>query len=47
VEDEGAYASVLLASGEASLRADDRALAYAIVMGVLRRQLWLDYLIEH
>jgi 16S rRNA (cytosine967-C5)-methyltransferase len=47
VEEEGAYASVLLASGEASLRAEDRALSYEIVLGVLRRQLWLDYLIEH
>lgn len=47
VEQEDAYASVLLASTEEGLRAEDRALSYEIVLGVLRRQLWLDYLIEH
>lgn len=47
VEEEGAFASVLLASNESELRAEDRALAYEIVLGVLRHQLWLDYLIEH
>lgn len=47
VEEEDAYASVLLASNEDVLRAEDLALAYEIVLGVLRRQLWLDYLIEH
>lgn len=47
VEEEGSYASVLLASNEEGLRADDLALAYEIVLGVLRRQLWLDRLIEH
>ena len=47
VEEEGSYASVLLASNEDALRADDLALAYELVLGVLRRQLWLDHLIEH
>lgn len=48
VEDEGAFASVLLAAlDEDKLRADDRALCYEMVLGVLRRQLWLDHLIEH
>ncbi|MBD0373039.1 MAG: 16S rRNA (cytosine(967)-C(5))-methyltransferase RsmB [Pyrinomonadaceae bacterium] len=47
VEEEDAYASVLLASNEEGLRAEDRALSYEIVLGVLRRRLWLDYLIEH
>jgi len=47
VEDEGAFAAVLLASTNAELRADDRALCYELVLGVLRRQLWLDKLIEH
>lgn len=47
VEEEDAYASVLLASTEEGLRAEDRALSYEIVLGVLRRKLWLDYLIEH
>lgn len=47
VEEEDAYASVLLARAEEGLRAEDRALSYEIVLGVLRRRLWLDYLIEH
>ncbi|HZH92448.1 MAG TPA: 16S rRNA (cytosine(967)-C(5))-methyltransferase RsmB [Pyrinomonadaceae bacterium] len=47
VEDEGAFAMVLLASAGEELRADDRALCYELVLGVLRRQLWLDKLIEH
>lgn len=44
--EEGAYASVLLASKEAELKPPDRALCHELVMGVLRRQLWLDRLIE-
>jgi len=44
---EGAYASVLLASRANELSPPDRALCYELVMGVLRRQLWLDRLIEH
>lgn len=44
---EGAYASVLLASREEELASLDRALCHELVMGVLRRQLWLDRLIEH
>jgi 16S rRNA (cytosine967-C5)-methyltransferase len=47
VEEEGAFASVLLVSAGEELRADDRALCYELVLGVLRRQLWLDKLIEH
>ncbi len=47
VEDEGAYASVLLAAIEDEMRADDRALCYELVLGTLRWQLWLDSLIEH
>lgn len=46
-EDEGAYASVLLAASDDEMRADDRALCYELVLGTLRRQLWLDSLIEH
>lgn len=42
---EGAYASVLLASIENELKPADRALCHELVMGVLRRQLWLDRLI--
>lgn len=47
VEEDGAFASVLLASAGEELRADDRALCYELVLGVLRRQLWLDKLVEH
>ncbi len=48
VEEDGAFASVLLASlNDKELRADDRALCYELVLGVLRWQLWLDHLIEH
>jgi 16S rRNA (cytosine967-C5)-methyltransferase len=47
VEEEGAFASVLLASLGEELSAQDRALCYELVMGVLRRQLWLDRLIDH
>jgi 16S rRNA (cytosine967-C5)-methyltransferase len=46
VELEGAYASVLLASLDPEMREDDRALCHELVLGVLRRQLWLDRLIE-
>ena len=45
--EDGAYASVLLASHELQLNSLDRALCHEIVMGVLRWQLWLDRLIEH
>jgi 16S rRNA (cytosine967-C5)-methyltransferase len=45
--EEGAYASVLLASKEKELQPLDRALCHELVMGVLRRRLWLDKLIEH
>lgn len=47
VEEEGAFASVLLAAADDEMRADDRALCYELVMGCLRWQLWLDSLIEH
>lgn len=47
VEEEGAFASVLLAADAEEMRSEDRALCYELVMGCLRRQLWLDALIEH
>jgi 16S rRNA (cytosine967-C5)-methyltransferase len=47
VEAEGAYSSSLLAQTDDSLRADDRALAHELVLGVLRRKLWLDRSLEH
>lgn len=47
VETESAYASVLLAALESKMREDDRALCHELVLGVLRRKLWLDTAIEH
>lgn len=47
VEEEGAFASVLLAATDEEMRADDRSLCYELVMGCLRWQLRLDSLIEH
>ncbi|HEY0407312.1 MAG TPA: 16S rRNA (cytosine(967)-C(5))-methyltransferase RsmB [Pyrinomonadaceae bacterium] len=46
VEEESAYASVLLAAIDEEMRADDRALCYELTLGCLRWQLWLDSLIE-
>ncbi len=45
--EEGAYASVLLASREEKLEPRDRVLCHELVMGVLRHELWLDRLIEY
>ncbi len=47
VETEFAYASVLLATLDSSMREDDRALCHELVLGVLRQKLWLDKTIEH
>jgi 16S rRNA (cytosine967-C5)-methyltransferase len=47
VETESAFASVLLATLDASMREDDRALCHELVLGVLRRKLWLAGLIEY
>jgi len=48
VEKEGAYASNLLASSRyEQLSREDRALMQELVLGVLRRQSQLDFLIEH
>jgi 16S rRNA (cytosine967-C5)-methyltransferase len=47
VENEGAYASILLAATDDRLRPDDRALCHELVLGVLRRQSWLDRALEH
>lgn len=43
----GAFSSILLAVDRPELKASDRALAHELVLGVLRRQLWLDKTIEH
>lgn len=47
VEQENAYASVLLSGLDERTRDDDRALCHELVFGVLRRQLWLDCALEH
>jgi 16S rRNA (cytosine967-C5)-methyltransferase len=47
VEEGGAFASVLLAADDGELKPQDRALCQELVLGVLRRQLWLDKLAEH
>jgi 16S rRNA (cytosine967-C5)-methyltransferase len=47
VETENAYASSLLAALGDEMRNDDRALCHELVLGVLRRQLWLDRVVEH
>lgn len=44
--EDGAYAAILLAAREEELKPVDRALCHELVMGVLRRQLWLDHLAE-
>jgi 16S rRNA (cytosine967-C5)-methyltransferase len=45
VEEEGAFAAPLLAATTGELSSEDRGLCYELVLGVLRRQLWLDSLI--
>jgi 16S rRNA (cytosine967-C5)-methyltransferase len=47
VEQESAYSSALLAAFGDELNLKDRALAHELVLGVLRRKLWLDRTIEH
>lgn len=43
----GAFSSILLAAEEPKLQPADRALCHELVLGVLRRQLFLDKIIEH
>ena len=47
VEQESAYSSALLASFGDDLNTRDRALTHELVLGILRRRLWLDRTIEH
>lgn len=47
VESETAFASVLLAALDSGMSDNDRALCHELVLGVLRRRLWLDKTIEH
>ncbi|MBS1797747.1 MAG: 16S rRNA (cytosine(967)-C(5))-methyltransferase RsmB [Acidobacteria bacterium] len=46
IEREKAFSSVLLAAGEENLSAPDRALCHEIVLGTLRRQIYLDRIID-
>lgn len=46
VEEESAYATVLLVAATENLGVADRALVYELVLGTLRRRLWLDKCIE-
>ena len=43
----GAFSSILLAAEEPHLQPADRALCHELVLGVLRRQLTLDKILEH
>src|SRR5687767_965815 len=43
----GAFSSILLAAEEPRLQPLDRALCHELVLGVLRRQLLLDKIVEH
>ena len=45
--ENGAFSSVLLAADEPPLQPADRALCHELVLGVLRRQLFLDKIVEH
>ena len=47
VHAENAFASVLLAAIDSAMRDDDRALCHELVLGTLRRRLWLDRTLEH
>ena len=47
VEEEGAFAAPLLAGLPEGMSAEDRSLCHELVLGVLRRRLWLDRLAEH
>ena len=47
VEEEGAFAAPLLAGLSEEVSSEDRALCHELTLGVLRRQLWLDTLVEH
>jgi 16S rRNA (cytosine967-C5)-methyltransferase len=46
IERDRAFSSVLLQVYENGLSAPDRALCHELVLGVLRRQIWLDRLID-
>ena len=45
--ESGAFSSILLAAAEPQLQPLDRALCHELVLGVLRRQLFLDKIVEY
>lgn len=47
IEAEAAFSAILLPAFEENLKIEDRALCHALVLGVLRNQIFLDRLIEH
>jgi len=47
VEEEESYSSVLLATTLGDLSPKDRGLCHELVLGTLRRRLWLDRSLEH
>ena len=47
IEAEKAFSSIILPYYEEKLAPDDRALCHAITLGVLRRQIYLDVIIEN
>ena len=47
IETEGSFSSALLPIYEEPLSAPDRGLCHQLVMGVLRKQMYIDRLIEH
>src|SRR3989440_11182683 len=47
VDEEAAYSSALLARADDDLNEKDRTLSHELVLGVLRRRLWLDRALEH
>src|SRR5437867_731529 len=47
IEKEEAYSSVLLAGLDSEMRDNDRALCHELVLGTLRRRLWLNRALEY
>ena len=47
IDDDRAFSSVLLPQYEADLEQNDRGLCHELVLGVLRRRIYLDKIIEH
>ncbi|MDQ4122639.1 MAG: 16S rRNA (cytosine(967)-C(5))-methyltransferase RsmB [Acidobacteriota bacterium] len=47
IEAERAFSAILLPAYEENLKAEDRALCHALVLGIFRNQFLLDALVEH